>query len=106
MITSAARSGPDRRLATGVWGVLVTPFCDGGGRVDLASLRAEVALYARLAPEGVAGIVALGVFGESASLSMDEQEAVIAEVVDTSAVPVVAGLSARASAPAIEQGRL
>jgi 4-hydroxy-tetrahydrodipicolinate synthase len=82
---------------------LATPFLDGGRRVDLASLRAEVALYGSLADEGVAGVVALGVFGEAASLSMDEQRAVISEVVAASPVPVVAGLSARVSAPAAEQ---
>jgi 4-hydroxy-tetrahydrodipicolinate synthase len=99
--TPPRRAG--RRLSPGVWGVLATPFSDGGRRVDLASLRAEVALYGGLAGEGVAGVVALGVFGEAGSLSMIEQEAVVAEVVAASPVPVVAGLSARASAPAIEQ---
>ena len=103
-MTAPASSRSARPLSNGVWGVLATPFCEGGRRVDLVSLRAEVALYAGLAGEGVAGVVALGVFGEAASLSLHEQEAVLAEVVAASPVPVVAGLSVRASAPAIEQG--
>lgn len=90
-------------LSPGVWGVLATPFRDEGRRVDVDSLRGEVALYDRL---GATGVVALGVFGEAASLSAAEQAEVVATVAEASPVPVVAGLSARASAPAVEQARL
>jgi 4-hydroxy-tetrahydrodipicolinate synthase len=91
-------------LAPGVWGVLATPFRGPGLAVDHDSLRAEVAAYRQV---GAAGVVTLGVFGEAASLSSSEQAEVVATVAAASGgLPVVAGLSARATAPAAEQARL
>ena len=57
-------------LSQGLWGVLATPF-DDGLNVDLDSLRNEVASFAA---DGCDGLVALGVFGEAASLNADEAE--------------------------------
>ncbi len=91
-------------LAPGVWGVLATPFCGPALAVDHESLRAQVASYRRV---GAAGVVALGVFGEAASLSAAEQAEVVATVAGADGgLPVVAGLSARPTAPAVEQARL
>jgi 4-hydroxy-tetrahydrodipicolinate synthase len=94
---------PSPHLAHGLWGVLATPFRDGGARLDLESLRAQVRLYRGL---GATGLVALGVFGEGAALDGTEQRQVVREVCDeASGTPVVAGVSALATAPAIEQAR-
>jgi hypothetical protein len=58
-------------LSSGLWGVLATPFTGSSCAVDTDSLRREVQLYTGL---GAAGMVVLGVFGEGAALSSDEQE--------------------------------
>lgn len=87
-------------LASGVWGVLATPFHGPGQAVDHDSLRREVLFYHRI---GAAGVVALGVFGEATSLSVAEQADVIATVAQAGkGLPVVAGLSPRSTAPLAE----
>jgi 4-hydroxy-tetrahydrodipicolinate synthase len=89
-----------KTLAPGVWGVLATPFHGPGLAVDHESVRAEVRFYRRI---GAAGVVALGVFGEATSLSVGEQAEVIATVAEAGqGMPVVAGLSPRATAPLVE----
>lgn len=99
-----AAAQPAPALAPGVWGVLATPFRGPDLAVDHESLRAEVRSYREV---GAAGVVALGVFGEAASLSAGEQAEVIATVASAAdGMPVVAGLSARATAPAAELARL
>ena len=89
-----------KTLKPGVWGVLATPFHGPDLAVDHESLRAEVQFYGRI---GAAGVVALGVFGEATSLSVSEQTDVIATVAQAGeGMPVVAGLSPRATAPLVE----
>ncbi|MGF6552244.1 4-hydroxy-tetrahydrodipicolinate synthase [Paraburkholderia youngii] len=61
----------------GIWIPLITPFADGA--VDHAALRALVRRYA---DAGVAGLVALGTTGESATLDAAEQDAVLATILD------------------------
>lgn len=101
-MASAAGAFP-HSLAAGVWGVLATPFRGPRLAVDHESLRAEVAAYRQA---GAAGVVALGVFGEAASLSAAEQAEVAATVASAGGgLPVVAGLSMRATAPAAELAR-
>jgi len=73
MITPARTDLPTP-LERGVWGILATPF-DATGRVDTASLEAQVGLFARTRARGV---VALGVFGEAARLDADERAQVAA----------------------------
>lgn len=92
---------PDAKtLAPGVWGVLATPFHGRGQAVDHRSLRAEVRFYRQI---GAAGVVALGVFGEAASLSVGEQSEVVATVAEAGGgMPVVAGLCPRSTAPVVE----
>jgi 4-hydroxy-tetrahydrodipicolinate synthase len=59
-------------LPHGLWDVLAAPF-DYDLNVDLASLSKEVVAFAA---DGYDGLVALGVFGEAASLRADEADAV------------------------------
>jgi 4-hydroxy-tetrahydrodipicolinate synthase len=90
-------------LPRGLWGVLATPF-DDDLSVDLASLRNEVAAFAE---DGCDGLVALGVFGEAASLHADEADAVAGTVASSSDLPYVLGLSEREPDAVIAQaGRL
>src|SRR5919199_3291744 len=90
-------------LEPGVWGILATPFGGQEGRVDTASLTRLVALYRRV---GARGVVALGVLGEAARLDAEERALVLSTVVDAAqGLPVVAGMSALATAPAVEEAR-
>lgn len=88
-------------LAAGVWGVLATPFHGSRLSLDETSLEHEVAFYRTLP---VAGLVALGVFGECARLTSDEQQAVVAAVCrQRGQLPLVVGISERETDLAIEQ---
>lgn len=74
---------------TGIWIPLVTPF--RGDAVDVAALDA---LVGHLAACGVAGFVACGSTGEAAMLDGDEQEALLATVLQAAGDrPVLMGLS-------------
>jgi len=86
-------------LAPGLWVVLATPF-DDDLAIDHASLAKQVQLAVR---SRATGVVALGVFGEAASMSLAEQAAVVRTVTSETDLPVVAGIAARATAPAREQ---
>lgn len=89
-------------LVSGLWVVLATPF-DADLELDVASLRRQVAA-ARGA--GADGLVALGVFGEAASLSLSEQRAVAACVAaEADGLPIVLGVPGRTTAVAVEQAR-
>ncbi|QDL54219.1 4-hydroxy-tetrahydrodipicolinate synthase [Rhodoferax aquaticus] len=73
----------------GLWIPLVTPFIDGA--VDHTALRK---LVQHLVPQGIAGIVVCGSTGEAASLSKDEQLAVLNTVHSAAnGIPLVMGLS-------------
>jgi 4-hydroxy-tetrahydrodipicolinate synthase len=90
-------------LSPGVWGILATPFRGPNFEVDTASLRTLVEHYRRV---GAQGVVALGVLGEAARLDSRERELVMRIVVEAAGpLPVVAGMSATATAPAIEEAR-
>jgi 4-hydroxy-tetrahydrodipicolinate synthase len=88
-------------LSHGLWGVLATPFDDDLG-VDLASLRNEVTAFAS---DGCDGLVALGVFGEAASLRTDEADAVAQTVASSTDLPYVLGLSEREPDAVVTQAR-
>ena len=88
-------------LSQGLWGVLATPF-DDGLDVDLDSLRNEVASFAA---DGACGLVALGVFGEAASLDPDEANSVAHTVASSTDLPFVLGLSERDPDAVVEQAR-
>ena len=90
-------------LERGLWGILATPFTGATKTVDTDSLRRQVELFTDI---GAAGVVALGVFGEGSALSSTEQTTVVSTVVDAArGTPVIVGLSALRTSPAIEQGR-
>lgn len=86
------------KLSGGVWGILTTPF-DADLRLDECSLERLVGLYEHA---GAAGVVALGVLGESSRLNSAERRRVV-ERVASGGLPVVAGVSALATAPAVEE---
>lgn len=91
-------------LEPGVWGVLATPFLSPSLALDEDSLAREVAWFADL---GAAGVVALAVSGEATRLSVKERHRVLQVVAaQRGALPVVVGLPALATQPAIEQARL
>lgn len=90
-------------LARGVWGILATPFAGDDLRLDFDSLRRLVGLYRGC---GASGVVALGVLGEAARLDTAERQAVLRTVVEAAGpMPVVAGMAALATAPAIEEAQ-
>lgn len=91
----------DNPLPHGLWGVLATPF-DDALNVDLASLHNEVAAFA---DDGCDGLVALGVFGEAASLRADEADAVAHMVASSTDLPYVLGLSEREPDAVVAQAR-
>lgn len=88
-------------LDQGLWGVLATPF-DDHLDVDLASLRNEVGAFAA---DGCGGLVALGVFGEAASLQPAEADAVARTVASATELPYVLGLSEREPAAVVAQAQ-
>ncbi|MEV4732893.1 dihydrodipicolinate synthase family protein [Saccharopolyspora sp. NPDC049426] len=87
-------------LASGVWGVVATPFTESTQDVDLASLAKLVGHYRRI---GVTGLTVLGVFGEAVRLSAAEKRAVLEVVVRTVDLPIVVGASSTSPAPVAEE---
>jgi len=85
----------------GVWTALVTPFTSDDN-VDVDSLRA---LVREQLDAGVAGLVPCGTTGETATLSIAEQDLVITTVLDEvkGRIPVVAGAGANDTKKAIER---
>lgn len=90
-------------LARGVWGVLGTPFHEGDLAFDAESMQRQVELHQRV---GSTGLVALGVFGESAHLSPEERVEVVRVVAEAAGdLGLVIGLAERETATAIESGK-
>lgn len=88
---------------SGLWVPLVTPFSPSGDAVDHAGLDA---LARRLASEGIAGFVACGSTGEAAALDEQEQDAVLATILDAAgSLPVVMGLSGHHLDHAVQRTR-
>src|SRR5947209_5531244 len=88
-------------LEPGVWAILATPFVGDDLEVDIHSLRRLVGMYR---DAGVTGLVALGVLGEAARLSSTERQEVLSTVVaEAGDLPVVAGMAALSTSPAIEE---
>lgn len=90
----------DKAALRGVWTALVTPFTSDGA-VDTAALRA---LIREQLDAGVTGLVPCGTTGETATLSVEEQDLVITTTLDEvkGRVPVVAGAGANDTAAAIK----
>ncbi|MET3902344.1 dihydrodipicolinate synthase family protein [Paenarthrobacter sp. 4246] len=97
-------SAPKNRepLPAGVWGVVATPFQGSTLDVDLDSLAELVEHYESI---GTTGLTVLGVFGEAAALTADERRHVLETVVESTSLPLVVGVTALATRPAIEEVR-
>lgn len=89
-----------RTLAPGVWGVLATPLQGSTFDVDVDSLAMLAEHYEAI---GATGLTVLGVFGEAAALSTSERELVLEIVTESTTLPLVVGISALATQPAIEE---
>lgn len=77
---------------------MVTPF-DSDGRLDLDSAE-ELAVY--LEQNGSEGLVVAGTTGESATLTNDEQIALIERVGSSVDIPILAGTGSNSTAEAVE----
>lgn len=86
-------------LPRGVWGVVATPFTDGG-KIDEPSLANLVEFYESV---GATGLTVLGVFGEAAALTAAERAQVLGVVSHHSRLPIVAGVTSLATEPAIAE---
>ena len=86
----------------GSFPALVTPFAEG--EVDWAALER---LVERQIAEGTNGLVPVGTTGESATLSHEEHERVVARVVEIAAgrVPVIAGAGSNNTTESIRLAR-
>lgn len=86
----------------GAYTALITPFCDGA--VDHAALRDIVERQIEL---GINGLVPCGTTGETATMTEDEQVAVIETVVQVARgrVPVIAGTGSNDTARTIRHTR-
>ncbi len=82
----------------GVYPALITPFTRDD-EIDKEGLRR---LVEYMVEGGVAGIVPCGTTGESATLSHEEHNRVVDEVVDCSKVPVIAGTGSNNTKEAVE----
>ncbi|MGR0158671.1 dihydrodipicolinate synthase family protein [Paenarthrobacter nitroguajacolicus] len=101
MQLSVARESLNREsLPAGVWGVVATPFQGSTLDVDLDSLAELVEHYESI---GATGLTVLGVFGEAAALTADERRDVLETVVESTSLPLVVGVTALASRPAIQE---
>ncbi|QKV90772.1 dihydrodipicolinate synthase family protein [Streptomyces sp. NA02950] len=90
-------------LAPGVWGVVATPFVGSAHTVDETGLTRLVRHYEAI---GATGLTVLGVFGEASRLSAGERRTVLEVVAESVGLPLVAGATALATAPVIEEARL
>lgn len=97
-------AAPENResLAPGVWGVVATPFQGSTLDLDLDSLSDLVERYETI---GATGLTVLGVFGEAAALIAEERRQVLEIAVECTSLPLVVGVTALATRPAIEEIR-
>lgn len=87
-------------MGPGVWGVLATPFTDGGHTLDLGSLAQLARHYESV---GATGLTVLGVFGEAARLAVAERADVLRSVVDAVRLPLVMGATSLSTAPLLDE---
>ena len=97
-------TAPETRdsLPVGVWGVVATPFQGSTLDLDLDSLSGLVEHYQAI---GATGLTVLGVFGEASALTAEERRHVLEIAVECSDLPLVVGVTALATRPAIEEVR-
>lgn len=86
----------------GIWIPLITPFRDGAVDYDAAARLAQ-----HYAGQGIAGLVVCGTTGEAATLSDEEQDLLLATVVDAAGpqCSVAMGLAGNDTAAAVEAAR-
>ncbi|WP_427170145.1 dihydrodipicolinate synthase family protein [Arthrobacter sp. 92] len=102
-MNNESRENPMREsLTPGVWGVVATPFQGSTLDVDLDSLSELVEHYESI---GATGLTVLGVFGEAAALTSGERRKVLEIAVECTDLPLVVGVTALATRPAIEEIR-
>lgn len=89
-------------LPAGVWGVVATPFQGSTLDLDLDSLSGLVEHYEAI---GATGLTVLGVFGEAAALTPEERRHVLEIAVECTDLPLVVGVTALATRPAVEEVR-
>jgi len=90
-------------LDTGLWGVLATPFRGADLLIDEESLAR---LVQDQVDSGATGLVVLGVFGEGARLTPDEQLQVVRSVErEAGALPLVLGLAEHNTADVVTKAR-
>ena len=89
-------------LAPGVWAVVATPFAGPDRAVDHASLTRLVHFYEECR---TTGLTVLGVFGEATALTDGERTDVLRTVADATGLPLVVGVTALGTAPAIAEIR-
>jgi 4-hydroxy-tetrahydrodipicolinate synthase len=84
----------------GCYTVLVTPFTEGGGAVDIPALERLVEFQVA---EGIRGLIPLGSTGEFLSVSREERTAIVETVVRTARgrVPVLIGTGAEDTREAV-----
>ncbi|MEM8972190.1 MAG: 4-hydroxy-tetrahydrodipicolinate synthase [Pseudomonadota bacterium] len=90
----------ERKMMSGVWIPLVTPFQDG--EVDLASYRKLVDYYIKT---GASGLFPLGTTGEAPTLDDSETDKIIAATLEVAngAVPVFVGAGGNATTKVVRQ---
>ena len=98
--SSAPKNASRNSLPAGVWGVVATPFQGSTLDVDLDSLAELVEHYQAI---GATGLTVLGVFGEAAALTAEERRHVLETVVESTSLPLVVGVTALATRPAIDE---
>lgn len=88
----------------GTWTALVTPFTQGGARIDFEALER---LVEDQIAGGVSGLVPCGTTGEAPTLEDDEQHEVIARVVKVARgrVPVMAGTGSNSTAKTVKASK-
>ena len=101
-LNSGTANDTREALARGVWGVVATPFQGSTLDVDLDSLSELVEHYEAI---GATGLTALGVFGEAAALTAEERRQVLEIAVECTDLPLVVGVTALATRPAIDEIR-
>lgn len=101
-LNNGTRKDTRESLAPGVWGVVATPFQGSTLDVDLDSLSGMVEHYEAI---GATGLTVLGVFGEAAALTAAERRQVLETAVECTNLPLVVGVTALATRPAIEEIR-
>lgn len=101
-LNNGTRKDTRESLAPGVWGVVATPFQGSTLDVDLDSLSGLVEHYEAI---GATGLTVLGVFGEAAALTVEERRQVLEIAVECTNLPLVVGVTALATRPAIEEIR-